>query len=1098
MKQFYMLLILVGISYVSTAQVIGTSYHPEIIQKNKANLCALQDDGKIIVAGNFAYANGIRKYSVARINNDGTLDEQFDPGTGPNYYISQICIDSENKIILSGSFTSFNGSPAKNIVRLNQDGSVDNTFDVGLGPNANIYDLDTTFNGKLLVAGNFSQINGINVLYVARLNSNGSVDTTFTNPTGLPGYPTTMEIKSDGSIYLEIYASTVVKLDKDGNIDQSFVFGTHDLHSGQIFSLLPQEEGVLIGGTFLNFDNSGNGFLVRILNNGNLDTTFNVGDKLNSQVSVIQQLPSGEIIAGGNFTQFDNSPATLISLNEDGSLNKILGTSSTNVINFVGIYSPQNQLFVGGEFTVYNTLSCSGLIKLEDYEVPDPDFIPEFTSEALVEVMEMDKNNKLLVSGSYDEIYGEKRALVRLNVDGTLDTTFNAQLATWAQIYVIEPLDDGNILIGGYITSNTGDNLGYMAKLDQNGSIVPEFTTGKLITSQVYAIEPDGNGKILIGGGFTTVDSTNGYGILRLNLDGSVDNTFTSVLESGTWVNDIALTDSGGILLSGHFYSNGDHVNHIIKIISDGQIDPGFSVDPKPNNVIYKIIVDHNGKIYLGGYFDEINGVIRNNLVRLNQDGSIDHSFDIGTGFRVYPLNYAVINDMELDPEGNLLAAGEFNMYDGMDYNGIVMLDSTGTPDPEFLINNLDFPTEIRSIVITPEKDLFMGGKIIEKESGLAQAVVYAGFPPQAPDSLSASPVSDSISIINWIDNSINELNFVVERKDPGQGSFQLLAVLVENAQSYTDTDGEPNSTYFYRVKAVRFGLESVSSNQDSVTTLLPLPVFHDPDSVNQSTIYISWSTVEGAEYYNLDVSTDIFGTFIPGYEDSLVNNTELQVMGLEENTKYYFRVSAGTSENHSLDSDTLIVNTWPAVPASPTELTVVVNDADQIILSWTDNSDNESGFIIRRKAEDGEYSTIDTVNADVNQYQDDGAENNTNYTYQVASYRKGSGTAVAVKVVSDFSNEGSTIVLGWEITPDNSMVRIYPNPSTDIIYVSLVNVSKFPVAYYLYTREGRVVRQSSLDYNTNSINLAEINSGIYLLLLDIDGIYVRKKVIKY
>ncbi len=165
---------------------------------------------------------------------------------------------------------------------------------------------------------------------------------------------------------------------------------------------------------------------------------------------------------------------------------------------------------------------------------------------------------------------------------------------------------------------------------------------------------------------------------------------------------------------------------------------------------------------------------------------------------------------------------------------------------------------------------------------------------------------------------------------------------------------------------------------------------------------------------------------------------------------------------------------------------------------SWTDKSDNEDGFILQRQTEDGEFAVIDTIDAGITEYQDESAEFNTNYTYKVASFRQGSGTASDVSVISDFSHEGSVMVLWLENARDNSMIRIYPNPSTGIIYISLAVVREFPVQYSLSNVEGRIIRQSSLDRNRNSIDIGEFNTGMYVLLLDIDGVYVRKKVLKY
>jgi hypothetical protein len=152
------------------------------------NAIAMQPDGKSIIAGEFTAYNqsGVNFKPninrVARINTDGQIDNSFDPGDGADAFVSAVALDRVGNIILGGAFTSFNRDlryGINGIVRLKSNGSIDTNFFAGQGANGIIRTIAIATNQNILICGEFTSFNGTNRNYVARLNPDGSLDSTF-------------------------------------------------------------------------------------------------------------------------------------------------------------------------------------------------------------------------------------------------------------------------------------------------------------------------------------------------------------------------------------------------------------------------------------------------------------------------------------------------------------------------------------------------------------------------------------------------------------------------------------------------------------------------------------------------------------------------------------------------------------------------------------------------------------------------------------------------------------------------------------------------------------------------------------------------------
>ena len=194
-------------------------------------LYAVQADGKVLVEGDFdtsfSNINGITRNGTARLNTDGSVDTSFDPGTGANNTIYKLAVQADSKVLVGGLFDSINGIPRR-IARLNTDGSVDTSFDPERdGMAIALYAVQA--DGKVLVEGDFSNINGITRNGTARLNTDGSLDTSFDSGSGTGPYSSiyTLTVQADGKVLVGgdftringIPRNRIARLNTNGSVD---------------------------------------------------------------------------------------------------------------------------------------------------------------------------------------------------------------------------------------------------------------------------------------------------------------------------------------------------------------------------------------------------------------------------------------------------------------------------------------------------------------------------------------------------------------------------------------------------------------------------------------------------------------------------------------------------------------------------------------------------------------------------------------------------------------------------------------------------------------------------------------------------------------
>lgn len=335
-------------------------------------------DSKILIFGGFTTFNGITKNYIARIYANGSIDSTFKSGSGFNARIESALIQSDGKILVAGRFTTFNGIPFNYIVRLNNDGSIDTSFHQGTGASDFINTMALQSDGKILIGGFFYYYNGFLREKIARLNSDGNLDTTFDTENGLENFAETIVIQPDGKVlvggeflaYKGIARRRIVRLNNNGSLDTTFNPGTGA--NEWVFEMALQKDGkILLGGNFTTYNGIPRNRIARLNSDGSLDISFNPGSGTNGYILAIKIQSDGKILIGGSFTTYNSIARNYITrLNNNGSLDMSFNPGGSGASHIVASIVPLNngKVYIGGNFTTYNGVYRNKIVRIFNCE----------------------------------------------------------------------------------------------------------------------------------------------------------------------------------------------------------------------------------------------------------------------------------------------------------------------------------------------------------------------------------------------------------------------------------------------------------------------------------------------------------------------------------------------------------------------------------------------------------------------------------------------------------------------------------------------------------------------------------------------------------
>ena len=676
-------------------------------------------------------------YSVHNNAQQGKLDTTFNSyddglnGDGFNNAVRTLSIQTDGNLIVGGDFLSFNGKPLLYLTRLKPDGTIDENFDTDSGFNGKVYSSYIQPDGKIIIGGNFTNYKGVAAGRLIRLNNDGSHDTSFnTSLAATTGIVNQIVPQTDGKIiivgsftnYNGIAANKVARILPDGNLDTSFLIGSGALTNINCVQIQPDGK-IILAGNFLKFNGVDINRIIRLNSDGSLDTVFNVGTAFNEEIHAMVLQPDGKIILGGEFTDYNGTAANrVIRLNPDGAIDSGFLSSTGFNNGTVNVIKTDNlgNIMLGGSFTdLYNGFDVNRLILLNPDGTIKPDFdMGSGPGSASVYSLANSAAGDWYIGGSFSVFDSQNQGkLAKIDGNGIHDISYlSAGVGFDNSVLKVLPLPDNRTMVFGNFSKFNGVSSSKIACILPDGELDISFNsaqTGANNTIKTAAQQLDG--KMIIGGNFTNYNNTICNRIARILPDGSLDGSFLSGSGFNGQVFSVAIQSDQKILAAGNFTKySGLTASHIIRLMQDGTIDGSFNAATGANGTIDVIVVQPDGKMILGGRFDTFNGIGYSRLIRLNTDGSIDSSFSVGTGFdkNVYAL--------DLQSDGKIIVGGSFLNYNGISKKRILRLNSDGSLDTTFNSGTGFSNGDVRSILVQPDDRILIGGAFSGNYNGTA------------------------------------------------------------------------------------------------------------------------------------------------------------------------------------------------------------------------------------------------------------------------------------------------------------------------------------------------------------------------------------------
>ncbi len=648
-----------GFGWFSSNGGLVTSFAPVLNTQGQVNAILIQPDNKVVLAGSFSDLSDLTTGNLVRFSPNGTVDIF----TSLNGGVTGMVRQNDGKLVIVGDFTIVNGTTRNYIARLGPDGTLDATFD----PNASgaISAIAIQSDQKIIIGGSFTSLtpNGASTAttrnYLARLNADGTVDTAYNpNPNQ---YVNTVAIatvsgKEDvvaGGGFTAVQANSaststtrnyIARFNNDGTLDSTFDPNANGVVSTVVIQ--PSDQKILMGGSFTTLTPNGGSsatfyYIARVNPDGTADTAFYPNP--NAPVGSLAVAKDGSIVVGGLFTQFTTSTGTAVARNHlarltsAGALDQtfnpdVAGTVSTvyaaqdssGSVLVGGAFSslaPNGVVMIGGKFATVGGLSLSNLAQLNGDGSVNGAFTPN-PDQQVNAIVSLPSTQGFVVGGAFTKIATAggtvtRNGIARFNNDGSLNSTFVPTVSGTVSALALQ--SDGKLLVG----ANTLVRLNN----DASGSTDASFNAGApFVQPAAIALQPDG--RIVVAGPATALGATR---IIRLNADGTVDGTFSTVsFNLPDYVKTLTLQSDGGIIVVGSFGSiGGKSIANLARLNADGSVDSTFNASP--NGPVTALALQSDGRLMIGGTFTTVGGSPRVGLARISNTAPALQSLMVST-----------------------------------------------------------------------------------------------------------------------------------------------------------------------------------------------------------------------------------------------------------------------------------------------------------------------------------------------------------------------------------------------------------------------------------------------------------------------------------
>lgn len=672
-----------------------------------------QPTGNVLVGGTFTGigATSQPRGRVAQFSATGGLTG-YNPTTTGGTGVYGLVVDSDNSAIIFGDFTHSFGIPRPAIARIRDTGVSAQLDPFNPAPNGPVFAVAIQPDGKVLMAGNFTQLNPnatgvVNRQGLVRLLPGGLLDPTFTNGLGVSAIAT-LALQPDGKMIVSHSGTALRRLNADGSVDPTFSVDT----DGTIRTLALQADGkILVGGAFAQVGGVASARLARLLPNGAVDPTINTAGTTNGSIICLALVPSGEIYVGGDFeticgvgqrcfARLLNDPGgqtlsitreritwlrtgaapeverAVFECTEDGtnfyqlpSAQRIPGGWELTGLNLPASFSVRARGFTSNgistgfvesnaSFPIRLEVTGNGLPILNGAGSPNLADGSDFGSVPLgptpaTRTFAVTNVGNATINFTGRGVASQQAA--DFSLSGLTSPLAPGQTGTFTVSFA--PTGPGLRQTTAYFLSDAPGFSAFTFRVQATGGLDPTFDPGP--NADVYCLAEQPDGKVLISGDFTQLGTTTRNRLARLLPGGALDAGFDPNA-NGT-VRALSVQPNGQIFLAGGFTSlqpPGEPVtprNRIARLDASGNVDPFFN--PNANDLSWGL-PQPDGRYLVHGFFTTLqpNGAAtattRNYAARLNSDGSLDPGFNPNLSFYCY--------SMQPQPDGRIILAGAF------------------------------------------------------------------------------------------------------------------------------------------------------------------------------------------------------------------------------------------------------------------------------------------------------------------------------------------------------------------------------------------------------------------------------------------------------
>ena len=594
--------------------------------------------------------------------------------------------------------------------------------------------------GKRLVGGRFTRINGTTVSSLVRLDASGALDEAFSANIGtvsamykIKGLPSGQYLLGHEEHNASIRAggisrSQVLRLNADGTADPSFGEGdgpnsANGYGISNDFAAQPDGKVVMVG-NFTTYDHIPAIGVVRLTATGKVDATFSVSKGLvagTGRTVVVQS--DGKIVVGGGFQTGAGQPITcLVRFHADGSLDNTFTSPlpSDSYVESV-VTQPDGKLLVAGSFNVGSTPSGrAGLVRLLPSGALDPSFTTPFAYAAVTTSRRdppvvVQPDGKILAIGYFEQNGASYRA-VRFNPDGSLDTSFPTNAVTSVYLNTVGVQADGSVLLGGSSLLRPDGLETPLYKLSSTGLLDLSFRTTPQVSGTINAVVRQPDGKLVLGGDFTELNGQPAHQLARLTSSGELDASFSAAANLSPFpVSCLALQTDGRVLAG--------TVRSLRRYKADGSLDPDFSLYANSDNQktfnVGAMAVQTDSHILIAGYFSGGSQYSSQTvpLMRLTSSGEPDQTFNVVRNSALGDLYQA--NAVVVQPDGRIVTTGYFSLVNQGTVTRVVRYNASGALDPSFNNSSLitqrnvrgTFSGQVSTLALQPDGKLLLGGR---------------------------------------------------------------------------------------------------------------------------------------------------------------------------------------------------------------------------------------------------------------------------------------------------------------------------------------------------------------------------------------------------